>query len=273
LPPKNQKRQQFHRYYSVLLPRPLKGIQPRQQSSIDGLSSGQQHQQQHSHHHDHTTMSVNPEPLVSYTIPSYNINQRLNMEPIFDPTHLQHPSDEPPLVRSQYAPAVLTKMRISIPQPILHSMADIEITPGHQQLRGTSLAITSHMSSGWLGATFRAREYKRTKTRHKHHRRNSLSLDHHCNYSNTTNQPSHDSHAASISRFRQLKDPQNLLPSSPIRDAKEKTITFVDDIPQIPGAWGNAKHKSFEAFQEKTKLLISGSYKCHGSVLNRVAVF
>jgi hypothetical protein len=238
--------------------RPLKGIQPRQQSSIDGLSSGQQHQQQHSHHHDHTTMSVNPEPLVSYTIPSYNINQRLNMEPIFDPTHLQHPSDEPPLVRSQYAPAVLTKMRISIPQPILHSMADIEITPGHQQLRGTSLAITSHMSSGWLGATFRAREYKRTKTRHKHHRRNSLSLD---------------SHAASISRFRQLKDPQNLLPSSPIRDAKEKTITFVDDIPQIPGAWGNAKHKSFEAFQEKTKLLISGSYKCHGSVLNRVAVF
>jgi len=70
-----------------------------------------------------------------------------------------------------------------------------------------------------------------------------------------------------------LKDPQSLLPTSPIRDAKEKTITFVDDIPQIPGAWGNAKHKSFEAFQEKTKLLISGSYKCHGSVLNRVAVF
>ena len=50
-------------------------------------------------------------------------------------------------------------------------------------------------------------------------------------------------------------------------------VTFVDDIKGNPGAWGNARHKSFNAFQDKTKLLIQRSHGMHESVLNRVAVF
>lgn len=235
-----------------------------------------------------SSMSVDPEPLVSYRIPSYSINNRLNMNLISDPYNLQHPSDQPPLVRSKHAPPALSKMRISISAELLRSMSDIEIAPSHQQLRGKSVAITSHMAPGWIGASARARFQRKEIRKKKKSRSNppkkdkgggSLFLEYHCNMSNQQlpgKQP-HMSHSAKVSQFKKLKNPEILLPtkksSSETSSDSSGPVTFVDDIKGNPGAWGNARHKSFDAFQDKTKLLIQRSHGMHESVLNRVAVF
>lgn len=255
-------------------------------------------------------MSIDAERLVSYRIPSYSMNTRLTLEPTADPYHPQHPSDAPPLVRAGHAPPALSKMRVSIPAAILHSMADIEIQPSHQQLRGMSVAITAHMAPGWLGATSRAREFrhnnrrtnsnnngggrsrgKGTRKRRPRTTSSSLALEEHCAFSQGNARPSLGSHSASVSQFSKLKDPLSMIPSSPIRRARERTfaqqeaaaaahaavhqhapVTFVDGLPTAPGAWGNARHKSFEGFTETTKRLIQGNKATHGSVLHRVAV-
>jgi len=219
------------------------------------------------------------------------------MEHISDPRHPEHPSDHPPLVRAGTAPRALSKMRVSIPQHILHSMSDIEITPSTQQLRGSSVSITSHMSPGWLGASARARQLRqeittagqrRSQCRRqcpRHNKNNktqkslrSLSLLDHCNFP-IGHQPVTASHAASVSYFSELKDPERVLPSfsqnagrSSSTASKMEPPTYADDLTAgPPGAWGNARNKSFDSFQEKTKQLITGSSRTHMPVLHRVA--
>ena len=235
---------------------------------------------------------INNETLVSYRIPSYSISNRLNMEHVSDPKHPLHPSDHPPLVRYQNAPLALSKMRVSIPQHILHSMNDVEITPSTEQLRGKSLSITSNMSAGWIGATGRAKQYKQLvqqekrmarrrnswnsenkskKSKNKYETKGSLSLEHHCKFKPGT-QPKSASHAASVSYFQALKDPENVLPSSPTKKQRSEETTYADDLTgPAPGAWGNRRNKSFDSFSEKTQQLINGHRATHRPVLNRIA--
>ena len=257
---------------------------------------------------------IDPEPLVSYVVPSYVISTRLNMELVHDPLRPEYASDEPPLVRAECAPSALSKMRVSIPRHILDSMEDIEITPNSEQLRGRSLAITSHMAPGWIGASSRAKQARkelRDRRQRRAHNgrvgrpapaaakkstttttttsttnsttfstttsrgRKSLSLHDHCNFP-PGYQSLAASHSASMSAFKELKDPFSALPSSPGRKVPVPAVTtqtFTDDLAgPAPGAWGNARSRSFDSFQEKTKRLIAGGRLAHVPVVHRVAV-
>ena len=109
---------------------------------------------------------IDSEQLVSYQIQSFQVTDRLELEPVADlyrevKGRPEFPSDEPPLVRAKKIPPVLRKARVSIPMRILESMEDVEIAPSTHKLRGKSLAITTHMSGGWVGAAHRSREMRR----------------------------------------------------------------------------------------------------------------
>jgi hypothetical protein len=78
-----------------------------------------------------------------------------------------------------------------------------------------------------------------------------------------------------MSAFEYLKDPFSALPSSPGRKLKApvEIPTFTDDLAgPAPGAWGNARNRCFDSFQEKTKRLIAGGRLAHVPVVHRVAV-
>jgi hypothetical protein len=109
---------------------------------------------------------LDSEQLVSYQIQSFQVTDRLELQPVADLYRTtagvaEFPSDEAPLVRARKVPAVLKKARVSVPLALLESMEDIEIAPGTHALRGPSVAITTNMSSGWVGGARRAREMRR----------------------------------------------------------------------------------------------------------------
>ena len=111
------------------------------------------------------TALLDSEQLVSYEIQSFQVTDRLDLQPIADIYRStagvpEFPSDVAPLVRARKAPAVLKTARVSVPLSLLESMEDIEIAPCTHELRGKSVAITTQMSSGWVGASRRAAEMR-----------------------------------------------------------------------------------------------------------------
>ena len=84
---------------------------------------------------------LDSEQLVSYQIQSFQVTDRLELQPVADMYRTtagvaEFPSDEAPLVRARKVPAVLKKARVSVPLALLKSMEDIEITPSTHALRG-----------------------------------------------------------------------------------------------------------------------------------------